>query len=122
MSKELQKYDVSKLLVFDMSDAHNIEYIARGLTSGEVLDYFGLDENDLNVEDKKFFSYHFRVGRAKAKSEAIEAFFTNMKQKGGTQAALSYLIRFGDAFLKDEEADTELKGKRSFTITLDKGD
>lgn len=116
------RYDEDALIKFDVVNQHNIEHSAKGLSAKEALSLWGYEDEELNDNDKRFFYHHFRKGRSRAKEEAIDALFVNMKQKGGGQVALSYLARFADEFEEEKAADGELKSKKSFTITFDKGE
>ncbi len=116
------EFNQNKMLHFRIADSGQIELCARGMPTSEVLDFFGLSKDDLNSEDKRFFAHHYRSGRAGGINTAVDRLFNQMSGKGGGQVALSYLSRFSEDWESDKAEDGELKGKKSFTITFDKGE
>ena len=96
-----------------------IEAMARGMSQDEVADYFGIVFKDMDGEDKRFFSFHYRIGRSQGRKQAVDSLFKQMDQRQGGQVALSYLARFGDEWEGDLKADSEATGKKSFTVVLD---
>ena len=108
------------MTVFDENhEGAIINVMAAGMSMSEVVDYFGGTLTELEPEDKKFFLFHYKQGRADANKKAVHALFKQMDQRGGGQVALSYLIRFGDDWEEKPEGDKEQNGKKSFRIVMD---
>jgi len=116
-------FDKQKMIYFNPDhDYIVVSDMARGMTKNEVCDYFGCTYTELQDEDKKFFDFFWRQGKAQGKHIAVTKLFESMNSssKGSGQTALSYLIRFGDSWDKEESGDSEIKeGKKSFRVVLD---
>lgn len=98
--------------------AMDIAYLSKGLSPAETLSYYGLEDSELSVEDKKFFRMVTTRARIAAKSLATELLFDDMKSgKIPTTTALSYLTRFADGWKGEGVVGTEEK----FTFVMKKG-
>ena len=115
-------WDDAKLKFFNAIDhAEDIQYMAKGLSKSEVLDYYGLTIEDINAlpYDEWFFRINFGKGRTSGKLDAIRGLFDSMKQKGGNTPSLSYLTRFADNFPDDKNNVDTPSVNRAFKIILD---
>lgn len=88
-----------------------VVFMARGLTVEEVLAQFGMDEDTFDeLEDENFkrdFKIAFIKGRSMGKREAIDKLFNQMgNPKGGHQAILEYLRRFGEKWTDEDDGIT----------------
>lgn len=82
---------------FKKGDEYEIRMLARGLTKEEVVNCFGEELCDLSEGDKKFLLSNYTRGRTEGKRQAVEDFFSHMKNpKFGNQVCLEYLTRFAD--------------------------
>lgn len=118
MSEVEFKYSEDKVELFVPGiDCARIEEAARGMAKAEVLNYYGYEADELSDHEKHFFNLHYRIGRATGQNLAVDNLFNQMKQKGGAQAAISYLIRFSDSWEEVKEADGDMK--RKFTILIE---
>lgn len=114
----MSTFDESKISLFNVGyDCARIEEAARGLTRKDVLAFFGYAEEELNEDERAFFSHHYLIGRATGKNLAVDHLFKQMGQKGGAQASISYLVRFADNWEEKLEADGD--AKRKFVISID---
>jgi len=95
-------WDQQQLQFFNaMEHTAEIMALAQGLSMEEVLNFYGITIGLLPDYDEFFFEITYIRGRMKAKQEAVQSLFDNMKiAKGGigTQASLAYLTRFADSF------------------------
>ena len=90
-------FDDKKMKYFDTNhEGIIVEDLARGMSMNEACEWFGCTFEVLDEEDRKFFLYHYRRGRATGRRSAVQALFGQMTQRNGHQAALSYLTRFAD--------------------------
>jgi hypothetical protein len=97
-----KSWDQTQMQFFNAAE-HKAEImaLAQGLTMEEVLNFYGITSGILPDYDEFFFEVTYIRGRMKAKQEAVQSLFDNMKvAKGGigTQASLAYLTRFADSF------------------------
>ena len=115
--------NAKNLTFFDQSDLSEIESFSKGMSKEEVLEYYALtieDLKDSNKEDYKYFTIAFNRGRSIGKHAAVDALFTQMRQKGGHQPAISYLRRFAQDWpVDDDQIDNESgDGKFTFNVTM----
>ena len=82
----------------------------------ECYDYLTVDPAELSEIDKDTAYKVHRKGQLHAVHKASENLFIQMKQKGGTDAALEYLRQRGTTF--SEEAQVSGSGF-SFNISMD---
>lgn len=96
------KWDQERLQFFNaVTHKPEIQALARGLTIEEALNYYGLLPSVLPDYDALYFVTTYLQGRMKAKSDAVQALFENMRAPNGNsglQASLSYLRRFATSF------------------------
>jgi len=94
-----------------LSTLREIELASAGLTMTEALSLRGLTVDDLDTDDKHDVDLAFRRGRANAKKKAIDLLFQQMQgTRGGKEACLDYLSRFG------EKWDDTPTGPTSFSM------
>ena len=114
-------FNTDEMTYFDPNhEGEMIKEMGRGMSMNEVCDFFGSPPADeLKGEDKKFLLYWYKMGRQTGNADAVKALFAQMSQRGGGQVALSYLARFADDWTAEVQADSETKGKKTFTVVLD---
>jgi len=106
--KDFRNTDPAKL-----STLREMESAAGGLTMEEALSLRGLTEADLTEDDKHDVDLAFRRGRATAKKMAIDNLFQQMQNtRGGKEACMEYLSRFG------EKWDEAPSGPTSFSMNF----
>ena len=113
--KEKQKlppedWDTIELDVLSTDLAIDIGEKSHGLSEQEVCDYWGLDYESLEGNDKWFFDVHYKKGRAEAKADAVKSLFRQMKGRNGKDASLAYLLRFNDDW--DQDVEDKTQGRR----------
>ena len=82
------------------SDLQQIENYAAGLTKQEVMDILGISQDSLDIESRGMFERAYTKGRALAKARAVESLFRAMSGKNGHNAAVEYLTRTADEWIK----------------------
>ena len=115
-------WKVASMRYFDPNhEGEIIKEMAKGLSIDDICDFFGCDFSrlDIDSEDFKYVKFFFKQGRASGNKAAVAALFKQMDQRGGGQVALSYLARFADDWTAEVQADSETKGKKTFTVVLD---
>ena len=103
-------WDTVELNIFSSDNSYEIETRSNGLTEQEVCDYWGIDYVLLEGNDKWFFDVFFKRGRHSAKFDAVNSLFKQMKQKGGKDAVMEYLVRFTDDW--EEDVQTSNTGRK----------
>lgn len=90
---------IDGLVLFDDAILEEIQYSAsRGLSRQEILEGYSIAEEDLTDGDLKAFNEYYNYGRVVGIRAMSDALFLQSKSKGGTAAALAYLLRFGANF------------------------
>ena len=88
--------ETTAVIFADSAGAKEIERLAAGLSREEVLDCYGVSEEELNQCDRDIFDRAYRKGRALAKARAVDALFVQMVSgKDGVKGSLSYLRQLG---------------------------
>lgn len=109
-----QNRRIQDLEVFDDGTLAEIQHFAsRGLSKEEILDGYSAVWDDLPAADKKAFDEHYKYGKVQGLKAMSDALFMQANTKGGTPAALAYLLRFGANFPNISES-----GGGSATITI----
>ncbi len=109
------------LFYFDATDLMEIEDFCSSLTPQEVLDYYGLDYENLANEqptDRKWFDIAFKRGRSKSKRIASDRLFKTMQDKNGAASCIEYLKRFGKEWEPDLPGDNA-SGSFSFNVNVE---
>lgn len=91
--------------------------LSMGQEKNEVLQYYNVEYDKLEANDQFFFDCCFNRARALGRSRAVQNLFDSMKGKGGHNAALEYLVRFGEKW-PDKEGDAGARG-RTFKLVMD---
>ncbi len=111
-----QYWDKEKMAFFDPSNVAEIHTLSKGMNEAECLLYFGITNTaQISHYDYFFFHVEFCRGRVQGKQAAVEYLFDNMRMKGGFQASISYLTRFGDEW---EVNETDKPGSRTMRIVM----
>lgn len=106
--------------IFTAIDLQEVELLSAGMSETEVLDYFNLSDEKLIScpQDKTYFQAAFRRGRSRAKHEAVRCLFAQMKDKGGSAAALAYLRQVGELW-PAASLETGTGKNFSFKVVMD---
>lgn len=117
------KWDEKKLKFFEPAHEFNIKDMAKGLSQGDILNWFGLEEDDLeklSAYDQQFFNVSFKRGRVEGLKTSVDNLFQQQRDKGGAPACLAHLTRFADSWpAKDED---EGPGGKVFNFKVNLGD
>jgi len=99
-----RRFDPDKLEFFHESEESEIKLLARGLSTGEVLDHWAVSFVELSKHDRYFFQQCYRQGRVNGKATAVDRLFKEMNVAGkGKDACMAYLLRFSDSWPDDVE-------------------
>ena len=94
-----------------------VEDHAAGMDLPEIMQALNTPMSRLNDIELDALQVAFHIGRGKAKKLAVDNLFAAMRDKGGYQAALAYLVRFGD---KWTEEGSGVPAIGAFTFTVNK--
>lgn len=92
-----------------------VEDAAFGLSEDEVLMLLSTPRSKLNEVELETFKLAWEIGRARGKKTAVDNLFGAMRDKGGHQAALAYLVRFSDKW-SEEGSGVPATGQFTFTV------
>lgn len=110
-----REWDNDKMKFFSpVEHRAEIKALARGLTIEEALNFYGLVPGVLSDYEALYFVTTFLQGRMKAKSEAVNHLFDNMRASVGSssasvQAAAMYLKNFAQSFQEMDNTGTGIK-------------
>lgn len=107
---------------FDFISLNDIESLAAGLEPEEILEYYGITQDELNdsPQDLKYFQLAFNKGRNDAKRKAVQALFSSMSGTKGKESAIAYLKHFGSSQWKKADESDGSDSNFSFTVNLPK--
>ena len=108
--------DITGLENIDALWLAKVEDSAAGLSEDEVLMLLKTPRSSLNEVEKVQFKLAHEIGRAKGKKLAIDRLFESMRDKGGQQASLAYLVRFADGWT-EEGSGVAPGGNFVFSVT-----
>lgn len=94
-----------------------VEDYAAGMDIPEILAAFNVPRSRLNAVELETLEIAFAIGRGRAKKTAVDNLFASMRDKGGHQAALAYLIRFAESWT---EEGSGVPAVGAFTFTVNK--
>ena len=108
---------ISGLEYVDAMFFSKVEDYAAGMDIPEILAALNVPRTRLNAVEAETLEIAFAIGRGRAKKVAVDNLFASMRDKGGHQAALAYLVRFAD---KWTEEGSGIPAVGAFTFTVNK--
>jgi hypothetical protein len=109
--------NIEGLETIDSLWLNRAEDASAGLSPDEVLVMLATPRSRLNPVELEWFNTACATGRAKAKKIAVDNLFSSMRDKGGQQASLAYLVRFADGWT---EEGSGIAPGGNFTFTVNK--